>query len=259
MRGFCLLALLFLSQSVLAEPIKIISGEYAPYSGEALFGRGISTQIVEAVYKEINKDIKIDFVPWKRAMYLLQNSSATGSYPWSKSQEREVDFVFSQPIHEFSIRYFVKTNSPIKSLSDFERKRLCRPNGWNNVYYEKTIKEKKMILESPINIESCLKMLVLGRVDMVGLDEVVGAALVKKYYGDKNEITSIPATDIPYKVTFHFIVAKKTPNAQKIVEEFNHGLKVIKNNGTYHKIVQTITKSDSTKSTCEICNRLGLL
>lgn len=253
-----LVSLFFYSQSFAGSTFKIISGEYAPYSGEHLYKGGISTQVVQAVYKEMGKEIKLEFVPWKRAIYMLHNNPLTASYPWSKSPEREEEFIFSDPIHEFNIRYFVRKDAGLKSVKDFEAKKICRPSGWNNSYYEKTIKDKKMTLESPTNIESCLSMLRKGRVEIIGLDEVVGNSLLREDL-KSGSVVSLEATDIPQKISFHFIMSKKSLFAKNTIESFNAGLRSIKTNGTYQRILQGITAENETKSTCGTCNRLGSL
>lgn len=106
---------LFLFSNAEATVFKIITGEYAPYSGEKLHKGGMTTQIVDAVFKELKKDIHFEFVPWKRALIMVHNNPFSASYPWSKGGEgREDDLYFSESIHEFRISYYVRKDSGIK-------------------------------------------------------------------------------------------------------------------------------------------------
>ncbi len=253
-----LIILLLVSTSLSAGPMRIVTGEYAPYCGEKLHGRGMSTQLIEAIYKDIKKDIKIEFMPWKRAMNYLMETSAAASYSWTMNEERKKDFLYSAPLHEFRVLYFVKKNSGINSLKDFKGKKICQPNGWDISPYEQMIEKNKMILERPISVESCFRMLGLGRVDVIGMSEHVGIDIIHQVFG---EISPIAYFDSGLPVSsLYLIVPKKHPEAQKLIKEFNQGLAKIRRDGMYLKIVDGYMKRRSSiLSSCGTCNRLGSL
>lgn len=254
-----ILSLISFSSAQAAAPFAIITGEYAPYSGEKLYKGGMTTQIVDAVFKEMKKDIHIEFVPWKRALNMVHNNPLSASYPWSKGGKgREDDLHFSDPIHEFRISYYVRKDSGIKKVDDFTNKKLCRPTGWNNSYYQKTIKEKNMTLETPVTFDSCLKLFQYKRVDILGMDSMIGSHILKNEL-KSGEYIAVAATDIPQEITLHLVMSKKSLFAKEYMEKFNHGLKIIKENGTYQKIINNSSFENVFRSTCGTCNRLGSL
>lgn len=250
---------LFLFSHADATVLKIVTGEYAPYCGEKLYKGGMTTQIVDAVFKELKKEIHFEFVPWKRALNMVHNNPLSASYPWSKGgKDRDEDLYFSNPIHEFRISYYVRKDSGIKKVDDFTNKKLCRPNGWNNSYYQKTIQQKNMTLETPTTMDSCLKLFEYKRVDILAMDEMIGKHLLKDKL-KSGEYIQVAATDIPQRISFHFVMSKKSLFAKEYIENFNKGLKIIKDNGTYQKIISNISFENVSKSNCGTCNRSGSL
>lgn len=252
--------LLFYTLNLQAGTLRIVSGEYAPYCGEKLPGRGMSTQLVEVIFKESKKEIKIEFMPWKRAMNYLLEAEAAGSFSWTMNEERKRDFYYSDPLHQYRVLYFVNKKSGINGTKDFKKKKICQPSGWDITLFEKAIETYEMQLTRPINAESCFRMLGLGRVDVVGMNEHVGVDLIHQVFG---AVSPAPITFFDSGIalsSLYFIVPKKYPEAPKIIKEFNQGLAKIRRDGMYLKIVEDYMKQRSSiVSSCETCNRLGSL
>ena len=109
----------------------------------------------------------------------------------------------------------------------------------------------KMQIVNPMNVESCFNMLALSRVDVIFMNEMVGQETIVKLFGSRPVIVGREESYLKKRENLYFIVSKKYPNAQKIIENFNRGLAIIKKNGIYDSIV--------IKANCETCNRLGSL
>lgn len=248
-----LILVLFLTLSsfcIQASVLHIASGEYAPYSGEHIPDQGLSTRIIRAVFKEINQEIKIEFMPWKRVLNQTKNGMIAGSYPWNKNAERMEFNYYSNPIQQFRIFTFTKKGIDYKTEKDLEGKQACLPIGWDNTMYVDMINRNHMKVLNPVSTDSCFNMLALGRVDVIFMNELVGLEVMKRLFGDSGKVVGSEKLFSAKKVKLHFIVSKKYPNAQKIISDFNRGLEKIKANGVYDSLV-------STKSSCVTCNRLG--
>jgi polar amino acid transport system substrate-binding protein len=225
--------------SLYASPLKLATGEYLPYTGENLIGGGISTQIVRAVFKEIKEDVEIDFRPWNRVMSNLKSASFSGSFPWNKNATRQIDFFYSEAIHNYKITSFVKKGSLIDRTGNLKQMKLCNPSGWDISNMLQFIKDNEMIIESPISLESCFSMLKLDRVDVIITNDLVGTNFIHTRFPKDHLFTTKKLGTFDKMNNLYFIVPKKYPNAQKIIADFNRGLKIIKKNGTYDKIMNT--------------------
>lgn len=257
----CLITILFLlSTSVLhANTLKIVTGEYAPYTGETLKEGGVSTQVIKAIFSEIKQPIKIEFIPWNRAMNNLKSGNAAGSFPWTKNAEREIDFLYSEPLHKYKLISYVRNDSILLKTFDLKGKKICQPSGWDISFLNEAFATKKITIERPINMESCLQMVSLGRVDIVIMNNHVGAEFLNKISLKNSPITGIDNDYFGKEFALYFIVSKKYPNAKKIIAEFNKGLALIKSNGKYEKLTHELLKKETVKSSCGTCSRLGSL
>ncbi len=64
--------------SVWAETITLVTGEFPPFTSEALEHRGFSAEIVSAVFQEMGKEVEYKFYPWRRCEELVQNRESVG-------------------------------------------------------------------------------------------------------------------------------------------------------------------------------------
>lgn len=259
MRFLLGLVILLVLTPVHAESLKLVTGEYAPYTSEKLPFGGITTQIVTAAFGEMKQEVAVEFIPWNRAMNYLKSGSVSGSFPWAKNAEREKDVLYSDVIHKYRILSFVKKGSGLEKNFNPTGKTLCLPSGWDLTGIEKELTKYKMTLERPVSMESCVLMLALGRVDLVVMNEHVGYDLIKKLYPKKTPVVGLDNAIFGKSLNLYFLVPKKYPNGKKIISDFNRGLELIKKNGKYDKLVNVLAKKGSFTTNCEICNRLGSL
>lgn len=253
MKIFSAIILLVLSVSnIQAETLKIASGEYSPYSGEHIPMQGLSTMIIKAAFKETKHDVQVDFMPWKRAMKYTEEAVVVGSYPWNKNESRYKYNYFSLPIHQYRVLTFHKKGKSFNSEKEVRGKTLCHPAGWDLGPYAHFVKKMDLQVVHPINAESCFNMMVLGRVDLVLMNELVALDIIKKLFKEDSPIIGSEKEYFKKRVNLHFIISRKYQNGRKIMNDFNLGLQKIKSNGVYDSIVKT-------KANCEICNQLGSL
>lgn len=106
--GFNLVALLifFLAfaggQSRQEEPVLLTSGEWSPYTGKDLPEQGIASAIVRSILENMGMPARIQFLPWQQSLQLAGQAESDddirGSFPYSRTPEREKDFYYSLPI-----------------------------------------------------------------------------------------------------------------------------------------------------------------
>lgn len=262
MRSFLFLALFhFFSFSSVSEAqtLKIVTGEYAPYSGQDLPFGGVSTQVIQAVFKEVKQDIAIEFIPWNRAMNYLKSGNVAGSFPWAKNSEREKELLYSKPVHEYKIlSYLTKRSALDKKFSIYDKK-ACLASGWDISLFEKIFEKNKISIERPITMESCFQMLAMGRIDLVVMNEHVGNAMVKKLFPLNSPLVGVAIDTLNNSGALYFTVSKNYPNGKKIISDFNRGLRLLKKNGKYDLLVRELEKRESARSNAELYNHLGSL
>lgn len=214
--------------AIAAEPIKLVTGAFIPFSGEAVMKSGMSTEIITRAFAEVGYTIKVDFMPWKRGYRDTLQHKYFGTFPYVKNEEREKLFLYSQPTYTARVFFFVRNNFKIKYTKDEDLKGLttCVPLGYSTKEIERFIKKGLITVQSPLTDESCFRMLEKGRVQLFSINEITGWRVIRKIYGDTKGFRTLgdPLIDNSY----HLIIPKSYPNGKKMIEQFNQGLDKVK-------------------------------
>lgn len=220
--------LLVFSSALQAASLKLVSGEFSPYTGEKLPEQGESTKIIRRVFKEMSQEIVIEFMPWNRGMNGLKNTTVAGSFPWVMSDERKEFLLFSDPIHKYKVVHFVRKDSDLEFSSKLNNKVLCHPEGWESSMYSEMITKYKLTLVRPITIESCFRMLEKKRVDFISANENIGKEAIKKLYPQASPFKVIVSPIFTHEFRYHFVIPKKYPGSESLMKRFNAALVKVK-------------------------------
>lgn len=114
---FVTIYLSFMQPLKTSKPIKIVSGEWAPFTGENLANNGIATLIVSSVLEQMGYAPQYEFIPWplaqSRAETSQRNDHIRAIYPYVKTAEREKRFYFSEGIVNIAFGVFYhRGNNP---------------------------------------------------------------------------------------------------------------------------------------------------
>lgn len=221
--------------SAWAGSASLATGDYPPFVGFNLPDGGVTAAIVKAAFKDQGVETELAYLPWKRGFIETGHGQYVGTFPYLRTPEREVEFVYSQPIYSDQFRLFVRRDSDVEN--NWHKKTLCVPLGYDTTQIGTFTQAHAISIETPPAISNCFKMLDIGRVDAVWVSELVGAETVASTLGKNANVRRLDLVLVG-AVDYFLIVSRKLPNAQAWVNRFNAGLKRIQSNGTYQRIVQ---------------------
>ena len=221
------------------ERVKILTGEWAPYTSENLEGYGFFAEIITAVFEEMGMQVDYEFHTWKRCESLLKSGEAFAAMPYVVTEERKKYYDFSNVVAVSTGRFFylkAKIHEEVlwEKYTDLKPYRVGGVLGY---WYERPFIEAKLTVEFVQAEEGIMKRLQAGRVDLVPMDELVGWAMLKNIA--PNELADFDTLKKPINVSeLHLMISKNYPNANEIREKFNVALKTIKRNGVYSRILK---------------------
>lgn len=141
--AFALLVLVIyfsiLAPSGASKPIRLVSGEWAPYTGEHLAQHGIATSIVTHVFEQLGYSPVYEFMPWQLGQSRVASSqkkkNVRGIFPYMKTEKREELFYFSESLIRirYGVFYYTDTNSTaaaIQSSDDLSQHNLLSLEGY---------------------------------------------------------------------------------------------------------------------------------
>lgn len=223
-------------QAQAAEPLKLVTGDYAPFTGAHLPQGGPLTEVARRAFAESGIAVKVHFLPWKRGYAETQAGQYDGSFPYGRSLERENAFYFSESAYTIDRRMYFLADTTAKPRDPrwLKDKRYCVPLGFTMLKeLGPLIERKELEVHSTPNLESCVKMLALRRVDFfITTPDIADAALALA-----SPNTPLASQSVGKSENF-LIVPKTHPQGPAIIAAFNKGLAALKAKGELEKIMR---------------------
>jgi Bacterial extracellular solute-binding proteins, family 3 len=239
------------------KPISFVTGNgYAPFADETLPGGGMFTQLVEMAVFRADPAIAYNLTyinDWQAHIDALLPSGAYDlSFPWIRpncesagtlspgDQSRCDDFVFSGPLYEIVDGFFAMRESGLAAASkysDFEGKRICRPEGHTTGVLEAAGLSVPIItLVRPTEVTDCFRALVAGEIDLVSIDAEVGDSAIAKL-GIAGEVEQNP--QLVSLLSLHVIAHKSNARAIDMIGKLDAGVIEMYQSGEWYDIVSS--------------------
>ncbi|MFC7421346.1 substrate-binding periplasmic protein [Iodobacter arcticus] len=243
--AFLLLILSSISAQSAELRVRIASGEFQPYLSKSLQNEGFISKIIRAAFKQENVMVSIAYYPWKRSYNMVKKGEADLTPYWVKTPEREQLFILSDPIDVVQYGFFHLKENKITQLdfSHLNKYKVGVSLGYSyGLAFDTARKKQQFICDEAPSDEINIRKLIAKRIDLFTADKTLGKYIISTTLPPKEaeKITFFPKNFAEEPV--YLLISKKTPNGAKIADIFNKGLKKIKQNGEYHRIMQEAKK-----------------
>ena len=220
--------------------VKLVVLEYPPYvtlNGKKEVG-GVAVKIVEKIFENLEKPIKISVLPWGRAIIQVRSGKADGIFTAFKTPEREqfVRYIDGVLFEQNIVAIRSSLSTMIWHEDAFEQSRLCLIN---NVSYGRYIDDmvEKQRFKTVIRVklpEQCLQLLRYKRVDFWVSNEAGARYLASIHQVHKQLIFEQP----PIESTPSYIAfSKRGTVTLEDIAQFDEALKKLKSSGEYGNII----------------------
>ena len=207
--------------------VRIGIGEYPPFKVESEKGGGALTELVVEAFKAKGIAATVEWVPNNRAIAGVMSGHFDGSFGWAHSAERDEALLFSsKPIYTYRMVFVQRAgeNRDWSTLADLTKTRIgiTRGNFYSQPFADLQAQGVLTVDEASDDVNS-LKKLVRKRVDLFPLEESVARYLITTKLDD-NEASLLAVQDRAFwTVPIYFVVSKKIPNAQELMDAFDAG------------------------------------
>ncbi len=179
---------------------------------------------------------------------LLSNALLDIGFPWYRPNCDELpdsyrcaNLYFSEPLFETLTLMFAAADRPIEYNTDEDLlgKVICRTKGYDTTIFDENgrnlLRDNKIELVIGDTHEQCFDMVLNGEVDALVLNEFGGRDKMSEL-GLNEKIQIVPQ---PISIQSHYIVVHKShPEADALLAIVNDGVKQIRENGEYQRIVE---------------------
>jgi polar amino acid transport system substrate-binding protein len=245
-RTLCLLVLLFMptlveaDTSEIREPMKLVTGpHYAPFAADYLPSKGLGPYLVSRIFKASGRNATIDVRPWNRAYRESLNGKYDAILPYIETPERDEEYLFSVPVFKADSYAYVMADSKIdaNSLAGLKGRKYCNPLGFADGIALQEMQSKGEITRlSAANLESCFKMLAIGRVDFIKINHYVAKYVMRQMDLSADDIRKLPF--LVERISLHVMVPKTRRNAQALVSEFDRAFSEMNQSGRIQEWTQ---------------------
>ncbi len=247
-RLFTIVPLLFSLCYISGEDktVSLATLNWAPYIDETLENNGFVYEIVETVFKRSGYTIEVNFYPWARSVIVVESGSMDALFPEYYGEERLESFVFSAPFADGPVGLYKRVDLDVdwtvdpskkqtEALRHLKEYKFGTVRGYINT--EEFDNADFLNKEETTSDESNILKLKGKRIDFIFIDKFVAQHLINtKYpeYKDTLEFMEPPMDNNQFYLAF----SKNSPDHLEKLDAFNRGLKIIRDDGTYDKILE---------------------
>lgn len=221
------------------------TGEWAPYTGEEIVGKGFVTEIVVHAFQAVQVDSEVYFFPFVRCEQMLKNKHLDAIFPYAITMERKDVYFFSEPIIMVNMKFFfLKEKIREVVFTSCEKLKKYRIGGVRGYFYEKIFQNAGLDVEYVENDRLNIQKILAGRIDLAPIADINGWYLIKKHFPDQYNKFATADYELPgngnarNKHPICLMVLKQNPQSKDILNRFNRGLKIIRQNKVYDKILR---------------------
>jgi polar amino acid transport system substrate-binding protein len=239
-----LLFVIFFTSELVAETIRITSGEWEPYLSKNTYQYGLDSHIFTESFKLEGVDVEWGFFPWQRA---YENTKKSGDWDasccWWPDKETKNEFLVSNSITETSFVFYHLKSYKFhwNSLDDLKGIKI---GGTTDYHYGNefmdALKSKVINIEYTSKDEFNYQKLLAGRIEIFPNDPSVGNAQIR------NNLSLDEANLLTYnpkgfgESTLHLIMSKNHKRNKYFLDKFNAGLIKLKASGRYQQMLNEL-------------------
>lgn len=205
--------------------------------------QGLLVEIVRKAYQTQGYDLKIKFVPWSRAMVMIQKKQADLLIGAWYTDERNDYLLYSDIIFASAIRFIKPKHSKFEyqGLKSLKGKRVGTILSYQ--YGEEFLADVEINRITSDSLLNNIHNLLAGRIDLTLDDHYVVKYMLDKHVVDWENELSLVEEPLTSK-DLYLAANRSNPKYQTIIEAFNLGLAQLKEDGRYEKIVKSYDLED---------------
>lgn len=226
------------------EVIRLTNGEWPPYLSEKLPHHGAASHLVTEAYKAVGVTVQYGFFPWKRSYQMARRGSWQGTLVWVHTAQRAEDFYYSAVVIRDPEYLFHLKAKPLVWQTPADLAGLTIGATLHTAYpsLEAAAADGILRLERAGNYDTLYQRLLKHRIDAIPQVSQVG-----RYYQQmtltptqRARITASPT--VVQERQYHLILSRQAAGSQAFIERFDEGLRAIRANGTYARIMDGLQK-----------------
>ena len=234
------------SQDVEKTYIEISTGHYPPWAGQELPGQGVINQLVTAAFASQGLKVHYAHLPWKRALEETRRGNFAASSFWLPGPDQREFLHLSDPLIDTRTVFFQRAEDPPvhwEQIADLAPYRIGATIGFTyTAEFNQAVDQGQIRVLFVPDERQNLKLLFGGRIDLFAASEVTGLQMASEldFERDRLRVVQPPLIQSPVYLLF----STEHPRGAQLMARFNEGLRQIRANGDYQRILDRAGFSD---------------
>lgn len=205
--------------------------------------QGLLVEVARKAYQTQGYELEIVFVPWSRAMVMIQQKRADLLIGAWYSDERNNYLLYSQAIFSSAIRLIKPKNSSFEytSLSSLQGMRVGTILSYQ--YHDEFLTDTGIVRITSDSLLNNIHNLLAGRIDLTLDDHYVVKYMLDKHIEDWENKLSLVESPLMAK-NLYLAANRSNPKHKTIIKAFNLGLAQLKKEGRYDEIIKSYDLED---------------
>lgn len=220
-----------------ARQVTMCTLNWEPYYGEDLPRNGFFTELVRMAFERGGHSVKVEFMPWARALLEVKQGDREVLLGAYYSEERAETYLASESIYtdkvgliarrELGIRRF----DSLRQLSDYT---IGYGRGFavSEEFDAADYLDKEAAEDQILNLRKFER----GRIDMIA-----GSFTSVRYLAQREGIDTSQMVFLEPALktnTLHIMISRSIPDGEQLLADFHRGLREIRADGTYDRILR---------------------
>lgn len=231
--------------------MRVAIGEWPPFVSEDLEHYGLAARIVTEAFAAVGNDVRYRFYPWKRAYLETRQGDQDATAIWTKTPDREGEVLFSDPVLTADKVFFhlEDTEFDWSSIEDLEGYTVGATRGYGyGDAFDEAVKDGRIDVEYVDSDLQNFRKLIRGRIDLFPMTEAVGYSILNTRFED-DQIADVTRHPRPMQqAVFHLLFSKTVDGNEAMLERFNRGLAVLRENGRIEQYLRESRQGEYIKA-----------
>lgn len=226
------------AQAQVEEVLIAAEDDWIPYARND--GTGLANEIIIAAYESIGIKVRYNIYPYARVLRLVSTGQYVAGFNVPLDEESKERYLLGEePLYDAVSAYYQHSQSPLiakksQQLNNGRVIGVVRGYGYGDHYLK--LRNEGRIIELVSNSESSnLKMLSAGRMDATIIYDKTANILLKQLKLEHVVEYAFINDSTPIYLAF----SKVHPKGQYFSDKFDEGMRTIKSNGTYQRIMNS--------------------
>ena len=220
--------------------VKVATGQLPPLSSQNSHHYGYANHIITMAFANVGVDVEFHFLPWARAYKEAQNGNYAATSYWYRDEKHTGHFYQGDTLLVERVVFFRRKSSLfISDFQDIKSNRLMlgltRGYTYNEEIWQWARDNPNLVSVVTTDVQN-MQMLMLGRIDVFPAEEISGWYSLNKNFGAEQVQTLETIAQVLLKREALLMFSKKHPDGERLSQQFNDGLKILKSSGMLDEI-----------------------